>query len=116
MLPRFPLFVVPSVVPSAPPPLPQRGRTIIRRSLKQQTPNSKSRRTRSSSSESSQRECTPPRSRTPSDRSRRETPVSEACRSGTPDTADGRPVLPATTVLISTLEKAAGSKPGAKSK
>ena len=89
-----PLFVVPSVVPSASPPLPQRGRTIVRKSLKQQTPTRKSRRARSSSSESSQRERTPPRSRTPSDRSRKQTPVSEACRSGTPPMADGRPVLP----------------------
>ena len=65
-----------------------------RKSLKQQTPTRKSRRARSSSSESSQRERTPPRSRTPSDRSRKQTPVSEACRSGTPPMADGRPVLP----------------------
>ena len=67
------LFVVPSVVPSASPPLPQRGRTIIRQSLKQQTPTRKSRRARSSSSESSQRERTPPRSRTPSGHSRKQT-------------------------------------------
>ena len=89
-----PLFVVPSGVPSASPALPQRGRTIIRQSLKQQTPTRKTVRSRSSSSESSQRERTPPRSRTPSGRSRRQTPVSEACRSGTPSMADGRPVLP----------------------
>ena len=68
-----PLFVVPSVVHSASPPLPQRGRTIVRQSLKQQTPTRKSGRAHSSSSESSQHERTPPGSRTPSCRSRKQT-------------------------------------------